>query len=97
MGPLDSKYKFAFDFDMFLRLTKIGKAVFVPEVLASFRWHADSLTVSQRRSSAAEASLVRKAHLPVYLRAISEIWEAPLRLVTNRGGARLLKQNKARG
>lgn len=96
MGPLDPQYKFAFDFDMFLRLTKIGRAVFLPIVLASFRWHADSLTVSQRKSSAAEASMVRKAHLPAFLRGVSELWEAPLRYITNKGGAKLLEQNQAK-
>lgn len=90
--PLRADYKFAFDFDMFIRLSKLGRPVYVPNVLANFRWHSDSLTVSQRKLSANEASLVRKSHLPSALRLISELWEAPVRFATNVLGARLLRK-----
>lgn len=92
--PLDSSYKFAFDFDMFIKLSRLGKPVFVPRTLANFRWHSDSLTVSQRRLSALEASRVRKSHLPKGLKTISELWEAPVRFATNVLGAKMLKRKQ---
>lgn len=88
--PLEAKYKFAFDFDMFIELSKLGKPIYLSEKLANFRWHQDSLTVSQRKKSAQEASWVRKSHLPDGLRAISEVWELPVRFATNVLGARML-------
>jgi hypothetical protein len=54
--------KLAFDFDLFLSLSKQGKVTHLNETLASFRWHEDSLSVGQRKLSAKEASLVRKKH-----------------------------------
>lgn len=96
--PLKAQYKFAFDFDMFIELAKLGKPIYLSKKLANFRWHQDSLTVSQRRESAKEASLVRKSHLPVLLRGISEVWELPLRFATNVLGARMLaKQARKKG
>jgi hypothetical protein len=40
--------------------------------------------------------MVRKAHLPAFLRGVSEIWEAPLRFITDKGGAKLLEKNQAK-
>lgn len=88
--PIDNSYKFAFDFDMFLRLSKLGQPIFLDNQLANFRWHQDSLTVSQRKQSANEASVVRKSHLPKAIRIVSELWEAPVRFATNVLGAKML-------
>jgi GT2 family glycosyltransferase len=89
VGGLQTGYKFAFDFDLFIRLKKVGKLRFADKVLAQFRWHPDSLTVKQRVNSASEASSVRVSHLPRGLRSISEFWEYPVRRATILAGARL--------
>jgi len=60
VGYLDESLKLAFDYDMFLRLKKRGKLVFVNETLANFTWHGDSLSVRQRGQSLKEAKLVRR-------------------------------------
>lgn len=72
---LDTKFTLAFDFDLFLRLSGFGKTKYVGRKLASFRWHEESLSVSQRRASVREASLVRLKH--------AKPWLGPLLRVTN--------------
>ncbi len=94
VGGLDTKLGWAFDFDLFLSLSKIGKVAFVPKVLSKFRWHPGSLSVSRRRESVNEASAVRKAHLPKTVKAISEIWEWPVRQATYFAGMRVSKKIK---
>jgi len=79
---LDSTYKWAFDFDLFIKFSKIGKLSYLDRVLGSFRWHPESLSVEHRRDSVKEASKVRTSHLPSSLRVLSPIWEIPVRLAT---------------
>jgi GT2 family glycosyltransferase len=82
VGGLSDKFQFAFDFDLFLKLTKLGKAVFVGQTLSSHRWHATSLTYSRRWDSVKEASLVRVLNLPSAAKFFSPIWEMPIIMVT---------------
>jgi hypothetical protein len=81
VGELSNKYKFAFDFDLFLKLSKYGGTVFIDEITSSHRWHETSLTYSRRWDSVKEASLVRLSYLPKALRLVAFLWE-PLVLVT---------------
>ena len=85
-GGLSDKFEFAFDFDMFLKLTKHGKAVFVDKILSSHRWHATSLTYSRRWDSVKEASAVRTSNLSPLLRVLSFLWEIPIMLITYLAG-----------
>lgn len=94
VGGLSTKFGWAFDFQIFLSLSKIGRAIYIPQTLANFRWHPGSLSVSRRRESVAEASQVRKAHLPKILHPISELWEWPVRQATYLAGVRLGKKLK---
>ena len=89
---LNSDYKWAFDLDLFIRLAQVGKVVYLKSVLASFRWHADSLSVGGRDGSVREASRIRKTYLPSALRPISEIWEVPIRAAIMRAGARVSRR-----
>jgi hypothetical protein len=82
VGGLSQKYGFAFDFDLFLKLTKLGKSVFIDEITSSHRWHSTSLTYSRRWDSVTEASAVRVSNLSAYIRVISPIWETPVMLLT---------------
>jgi hypothetical protein len=95
VGGLSDKFAFAFDFDLFLKLTKLGKAIFVDEILSSHRWHSTSLTFSRRWDSVKEASAVRAANLSHGLRAISLFWELPIMLTTYFAGA-FLSSNAVR-
>jgi GT2 family glycosyltransferase len=94
VGGLSQEFGWAFDFELFLSLSKIGKAVFVPQVLAKFRWHPGSLSVSRRAESVKEASRVRVSHLPKILKPISFLWEYPVRVATYLAGMRVSKSLK---
>ena len=100
IGGLSDKYQLAFDFELFYALSTAGKTVFIPEVLARFRWHPSSLSVSKRKQSVYEASRVRVSHLPRGLSFISPLWEYPVRNVTYWAGViatNRLKQSLDRG
>lgn len=89
VAGLSTVFDWAFDFDLLLKLKRIGRLKFVNKTLASFRWHPDSLSVGQRTNSVAEASRVRISHLPKFLRGISPLWELPVRKATLIAGNRL--------
>jgi GT2 family glycosyltransferase len=62
IGYLDEKFGLAFDYDMFLKLRKVGRLGFVNVTLANFTWHDDSLSVRQRKQSVNEARLARSVN-----------------------------------
>jgi hypothetical protein len=82
VGGLSDKFQFAFDFDLFLKLTKFGKAVFVDQILSSHRWHSTSLTYSRRWDSVKEASRVRVFSLSSAAKWLSPMWEVPVTILT---------------
>ena len=88
-GKLKSEYDWAFDFDLFIEMSKLGKLKFLNQTLAQFRWHPESLSVEFRKKSVREASQVRVSHLPKLLRPISMIWEYPVRQATLIAGMRV--------
>ncbi len=98
VGGLNTSFGWAFDFDLFIRLSRIGKVKYLKQTLAQFRWHPESLSVEHRKKSVEEASQVRVSHLPTFLRAISIIWEYPVRQATLIAGKRVTAkaQSKAR-
>jgi GT2 family glycosyltransferase len=89
VGGLSDKFQFAFDFDLFLKLSKSGKSVFIDQILSSHRWHKTSLTYSRRWESVREASRVRVSNMPAAFRFISFLWECPVMAVTYLAGAML--------
>jgi hypothetical protein len=86
VGGLSDKFQFAFDFDLFLKLTNLGKAGFIDQILSSHRWHATSLTYNRRWESVREASKVRVSNLAPTIRLISFVWELPIQFVTYLAG-----------
>jgi GT2 family glycosyltransferase len=94
VGGLSLDYDWAFDFDLLIKFSKIGKLSFVNKTLSSFRWHPESLSVEFRTMSVEEASKVRASHLPVILRSISWVWEYPVRKATIIAGNRVTKRAK---
>ena len=97
-GMLKAKYEWAFDFDLFIELSKIGKLKFVDQTLAQFRWHPESLSVEFRKKSVREASQVRVSHLPKLVQPIALLWEYPVRQATLIAGKRVTSKanSKAR-
>ena len=96
VGGLNQDYDWAFDFDLFIKLSKVGKVNFIDRKLSSFRWHPDSLSVEHRTQSVEEASSVRISHLPALLRPLSWVWEYPVKKATLTAGKRLTERVKKR-
>ena len=94
-GGLRTDLGWAFDFDLFIRLSKAGKLKYVNKTLAQFRWHPESLSVEHRKKSVAEASKVRVSHLPAWLRPASFLWEYPVRQATLVAGKRITAKANA--
>jgi GT2 family glycosyltransferase len=94
VGGLSTDYSWAFDFDLFLKLSKSGQLKFVNKTLAKFRWHPESLSVEHRRKSVQEASRVRTQHLPVFLRPVTFLWEWPVQAATLIAGNRVTALSK---
>jgi hypothetical protein len=93
-GRLDCRYDWAFDFDLLIKLSKLGKLSYLDAQLSSFRWHPESLSVEYRKKSVVEASKVRVSHLPSALRPVSFLWEIPIRLATLLAGNRVTSKAK---
>lgn len=79
IGMFDPTLKYAMDLDAFLKLKKLGNFACTQEIVSAFRWHTESLTVANRRSSSLESEAVKARHLPAALRAIRFIWQYPIR------------------
>jgi GT2 family glycosyltransferase len=96
-GGLNPNLGWAFDFDLYIRLSKLGRLRYIKRTLAKFRWHPESLTVEHRQQSVAEASQVRVSHLSTWLRPLSFVWEWPVRQATLLAGNRVtfLSKKKA--
>jgi GT2 family glycosyltransferase len=75
VGGLSGKYNLAFDFDLFLKLSQEGQLRHIPQTLAQFRWHPDSLSVKRRWLSTSEASKVRRKHYSGLMLYIWPLWE----------------------
>jgi GT2 family glycosyltransferase len=86
VGGLSSDFQLAFDFDLFLKLSKLGPLRHVHQTLAQFRWHPDSLSVKRRWVSVSEASRVRRKHARGGLRAIAWFTEPVVMLATYLAG-----------
>lgn len=82
VNGLSTDLNWAFDFDLFIKLTKTGKIRYLNQTLSNFRWHENSLSVSGRYQSALEASQVRKKYLPNSLKLVSALWEYPVQSAT---------------
>lgn len=94
VGGLDSTYKWAFDLDLLLKFSKIGKIQYIPKILSSFRWHDGSLSVGGRQGSVKEASRIRRSYLPLSLRLLSPAWEILVRYLILWAGTILSKRNQ---
>lgn len=95
LGGLSSDFNLAFDFDLFLKLSREGKLLYVNKTLAQFRWHPDSLSVKRRWVSVSEASRVRRRHYSGAMRVLWVLWEPPVMITTWIAG-KLLTQRTVR-
>ena len=82
VGGLDESLRFAFDLDLLLALRKHGGFVFTKSTVSCFRWHPDSLTVSDRGASLSESKEVKRRYLSKGPRRLAWIWEKPVDVAT---------------
>ena len=82
VGGVDESYRFAFDLDLLLKLKRIGPLVDVGQVVSSFLWHADSLTVGDRTTNLEESERAKRAVLSPTARRLAWLWEGPVRVAT---------------
>jgi GT2 family glycosyltransferase len=91
VGGLDTSLRFAFDLDLLLKVRGQGGFVDVGQVVSQFRWHPDSLTVSDRTSSLNESEEIKRRYLSPRARKLSWLWEKPVR-----GATRVAAQSVSR-
>lgn len=78
VGGYDPSLSLVMDLDVFLRLKRRGRFAWTTKTVSAFGWHPESLTVSDRKKSAAEARSVKRRHLPPALRIVEPLWEYPV-------------------
>lgn len=86
---LDESLRFAMDLDLLLKLKRWGPLVSVPRIVSTFRWHVESLTVSDRTASLAESEAVKRRYLPRVALPLAPAWEAPVRWATRRAASQV--------
>lgn len=96
VGGLDESYSLAFDLDLLLRLQKVGPLVDVGQIVSSFRWHADSLTVDDRTRNIAESERAKRAALGPWGRRSSWLWEMPVRWATRAAASEVQRRAQRR-
>ena len=91
-GGLDESLRFAFDFDLLLKLKRLGSFVSVPEVVSAFRWHAQSLTVSDRSENLRESEIVKRRYMSPMQDRFKWVWERPIRVATRFAAAEVSRR-----
>ncbi len=61
-GGFDTRLKYAMDYDLWLRLSRMADPLALPQPLAAFREHAGSLSTRERSAAMREDLQVRLAH-----------------------------------
>jgi GT2 family glycosyltransferase len=82
IGGLDTNFGWAFDFDLFIKFSKVGKIEYINKDLAAFRWHSGSLTVKERKKSVLEASRARSVNQTRFVRVLVSPLEPMIRVAT---------------
>lgn len=95
VGGLDESLRFAMDLDLLLRLRSEGRFVDVAAPVSAFRWHPESLTVSDRTASLDESEAVKRRYLTRWQRAIAPAWELPVRGATRLAARRVTRRAHA--
>ena len=97
VGGVDESLRFAFDLDLLLKLRTQGTFVDVGAVVSSFRWHPDSLTVSDRTASLDESEAVKRRHLSRRARPWAWTWEGPVRIATRMAAREVTRRARRAG
>lgn len=94
VNGLDSSYKWAFDQDLFHKLSDVGRVVYVPTVVAQYRWHSSSLSAGQIRESVWDSARVRINHASPSFRPLVILWEKIAYFLIILAGSSLNRRSK---
>ena len=86
VNGVSESYKYAFDQDLFLKLLEVGPGMHINLTVSAFRWHPNSLSVSQRKAAVKEASKIRMAHRTRKTRAFTFLAEPLIQFITLQAG-----------
>ena len=64
VGYLDDSLKLAFDYDLWLRMSKLSDPIYLPQRIACFRWYDTSKSGAQYVRQFAEDQRISARHLP---------------------------------
>lgn len=78
VGGYDESLRLVMDLDVLLRLKRRGRFVSTREVVSTFGWHPQSLTVQDRIASEREARMVKRKYLGPVSRVFEPLWEYPV-------------------
>ncbi len=92
VGGVDESLSHAFDLDLLLKLKNQGEFTPVDQVVSCFRWHPESLTVSDRSKSLSESEEIKRRYLSPRQNKFKWIWEQPVRVATRIAAQRLNKR-----
>jgi glycosyltransferase involved in cell wall biosynthesis len=92
VGGVDETLSHAFDLDLLLKLRGLGDFTAVDSIVSCFRWHPDSLTVSDRSKSLNESEAIKRRYLSARQSKFKWIWEQPVRAATRVAAQRLNKR-----
>lgn len=95
IGGFDEDLRFAMDLEAFLALRARGRFLSTRTPVAAFRWHPDSLTVSDRTGSSRESEMVKRRHLAAVLRPFSFVWDLPVRWASRWAASRVTARARA--
>lgn len=80
VGFADESLHFAMDLDLWLRLSRVGRPVYLPRPVGGFRWHTGGLTRGND-ASVQEAQEVRIRNAPRWKRPLIRWLRVPLHFV----------------
>jgi len=92
VGGVDESLSHAFDLDLLLKLKNQGEFTPVDHVVSCFRWHPESLTVSDRSKSLNESEEIKRRYLSPRQDKLKWLWEKPVRAATRIAAQRLNKR-----
>jgi len=93
-GGLDLKVKYTFDFELWLRITRLGSINCIPNLLAVTRWHNDTITVTRRSEIGSELVRIITNEIATYLPELTPTEKQQIRLNVNRLALNLHLENK---
>ena len=82
VNGVDESLSMAFDLDLLLKLKGLGPLMGTSTVISAFRWHASSMTASDRSKNLDESEAVKRRYLSPTQSKLKWTWEKPVRIAT---------------